>query len=82
MSRRLGITVVLLAIGVVIGLTLRPNVAADPPKEEKKEKPITIDEVRKRGVMGDLGHPLGTIVTIEGEAADDDYRKLRADLVS
>lgn len=70
MPRRIGIAVVLLALGVVIGATLRPNLAADPPKEEKKEKPIPIDEVRKRGVLGDLGHPLGTIVRIEGEAAD------------
>lgn len=80
MSRRIGITVVLLAVGVVIGMTLRPNIAADPPKEEKKEKPIPIDEVRKRGILGDLGHPLGTIVTIEGEVADDSFRKRKADL--
>lgn len=79
MPRRIALTFLLLAVGVVIGVTLRPNIAADPPKDEK-EKPIPIDELRKRGVLGDLGHPLGTIVTVEGEAADDDYRKLRADL--
>jgi hypothetical protein len=79
MPRRIGIAVLLLVVGVVIGVTLRPNIAAEPPKDEKKEKPIPINEVRKRGVLGDLGHPLGTIVTIEGEAADESYRKLKAD---
>lgn len=79
MPRRIALTFLLLAVGVVIGVTLRPNVAADPPKDEKKEKPIPIDEVRKRGVLGDLGHPLGTIVTVEGEVADDYYRKRKAD---
>lgn len=75
MPRRIGIAVLLLAVGVVIGVALRPNVAADPPKEEKKEKPIPIDEVRKRGVLGDLGYPLGTIVTIEGEVEEFDGLK-------
>ena len=70
MPRRIAFTFLLLAVGIVIGVMLRPNIAADPPKEEKKEKPIPIDEVRKRGVLGDLGHPLGTIVTVEGEATD------------
>ena len=79
MPRRLGLAVVLLALGVVIGVTLRPNLAADPPKEEKKEKPIPIDEVRKRGVLGALGHPLGTIVTVEGEAFDGDETKWKWD---
>lgn len=79
MPRRIGIAFLLLAVGVVIGVTLRPNIAADPPKEEKKEKPIPIDEVRKRGVLGELGHPLGTIVTVEGEAADENFRKWKAD---
>lgn len=67
MPRRLGIAVVLLALGVVIGATLRPNLAADPPKEEKKEKPIPIMDVWTRGILGQLGHPLGTVVRIEGE---------------
>jgi hypothetical protein len=79
MPRRIAFTFLLLAVGIVIGVMLRPNIAADPPKEEKKEKPIPIDEVRKRGILGDLGHPLGTIVTVEGEAADDYYRKRKAD---
>jgi hypothetical protein len=68
MPRRIVVAFVLLAVGVVIGVTLRPNIAADPPKDEKKEKPIPIEEVRKRGVLGELGHPLGTIVRIEGLA--------------
>ena len=68
--RRIGLAFLLLVAGVLVGVSLRPNLAADPPKEkeeEKKEKPIPIDEVRKRGILGDLGHPLGTIVRVEGE---------------
>ena len=82
MPRRIGLVVLLLAVGVFVGVSLRPNLAADPPKEkeeEKKEKPIPIDDVRKRGILGDLGHKFGTIVTVEGEVADDYYRKLKKD---
>jgi hypothetical protein len=80
MPHRITFAFLFLAVGVLIGFSLRPNVAADQPKEEKKDKPIPIEEVRKRGVLGQLGHPLGTIVTVEGEAADEDYRRLKADM--
>ncbi len=80
MPRRITLAFLLLAAGVVVGVSLRPNLAADPPKEEvKKEKPIPIDEVRKRGILGDLGHEFGTIVTVEGEVADGDYTKKKID---
>ena len=83
MPRRIGLAFLLLAAGVVVGVSLRPNVAADPPKEkekeEPKEKPIPIDDVRTRSILGDLGYKFGTIVTVEGEVADDYYRKRKAD---
>jgi hypothetical protein len=43
-------------------------------------KSITVSELNQLQVIGLLGHPLGTIVTIEGVVADDSYRIMRADL--
>ncbi|HKB40057.1 MAG TPA: hypothetical protein VKD72_26715, partial [Gemmataceae bacterium] len=35
--------------------------------------------MNKRQVLGSLGKPLGTLVTVEGVAANDDYRQLKID---
>jgi hypothetical protein len=78
MPRRIALAFLLLAVGVIIGVTLRPNLAAEPPKEEKKEKPITLDELSRRGVEGQLGQTLGTVVTIEGEVVDGSYTGKKA----
>jgi hypothetical protein len=42
MHRHIGTAFVLLALGIGIGATPRPNIAADPPKNEKIEKPIPL----------------------------------------
>jgi hypothetical protein len=43
------------------------------------EKPIRAGELNTRGVLGDLGHPLGTVVTVEGVVADENYRMRKED---
>jgi len=43
------------------------------------DKSIPLADLRDRPVMGSLGHPLGTIVVIEGEVADESYTNLKED---
>lgn len=42
--------------------------------------PIQAIELSERPVIGDLGHPLGKIVTIEGVVADGDFTRKKADV--
>jgi hypothetical protein len=48
-------------------------------RQLKPEKSIPLADLHDRPVVGSLGHPLGTIVTIEGEVADGSYTNLRKD---
>ncbi|MHC9543455.1 MAG: hypothetical protein AB9903_28425 [Vulcanimicrobiota bacterium] len=43
------------------------------------EKTITLSELNKSRIIGYLGRPLGSIVTIEGTVVDDCYRKMKSD---
>lgn len=36
------------------------------PVTNSDQGPILIDEINSRGVLGRLGHPLGTVLTVEG----------------
>jgi hypothetical protein len=48
-------------------------------RQLKPEKSIPLADLHDRPVVGSLGHPLGTIVTVEGEVADGSYTKLKKD---
>lgn len=43
------------------------------------EKMITLSELNKSRIIGCLGRPLGSVVTIEGIVVDDYYRKMKSD---
>jgi len=45
----------------------------------KQAKSITVSELSKLQVIGALGQALGKIIVIEGVAADEYYRKMKAD---
>ena len=65
----------------VIGLamTLSGSSESSLQKARDDSKPLTIAEVNRRKVIGELGHPLGTVVTIEGQAADETYTREKSD---
>ena len=52
-------------------------VAAQSPRNAPPADPLTIDEINQRGVMGRLGHPLGTIVRVTGRTVDGDQLRLK-----
>jgi hypothetical protein len=51
--------------------------SADKPPELAKAIPVSV--LNDRQVIGRLGHPLGTIVVVEGVVADGSYTKAKAD---
>jgi hypothetical protein len=44
-----------------------------------KEKAIRVSDLSGLNVIGTLGKPLGTVVTVEGVVAPDDERRLKSD---
>jgi hypothetical protein len=56
----------LVAIGLVIVATAWLSAADEPQRTE----PINCTELNERPVIGMLGQPLGTVVTIEGDVVD------------
>ena len=44
-----------------------------------KEKTLTVADLNQSAVIGSLGKPLGTLVTVEGVVVGDDYRRLKSD---
>lgn len=43
------------------------------------DKTITYAELNTHKIIGSLGHPLGTVLTIEGVVVPDDYRRMKGD---
>jgi hypothetical protein len=59
-----------------LAITALPHMAAnDPPVQQQAPAvapapPISLDDIRQRGIQGRLGHRLGTIITIQGEVVN------------
>ena len=51
--------------------------SADTPPEPAK--PIPVSDLQDHQVIGRLGHPLGTIIVVEGVVADGSYTKAKGD---
>jgi hypothetical protein len=64
---------------LVLGICPLCDSGVSAQKTKNNPTPITVDQLGRRKVTGKLGHPLGAIVTIEGQAADDTYTREKAD---
>lgn len=47
--------------------------------DDGETEPIPISEIERRGVLGQLGHPLGTKLTVEGTVFDGDTSGLKGE---
>lgn len=59
-------------LAIALGAALA--VAATQAKEGERKPPISLQDLRDRGVAGHLGVPLGTIATIVGQVVKNDSR--------
>lgn len=60
-----------------------PDARAEAPKGAVRSAAhtrLSVATLRSAKVVGDLGVPLGTLVTVEGEILPDDARRTKADL--
>lgn len=73
-NRAAAVSAAAVAAAVLVGFG--PTRADKPPE---KRKPIPVAELEAAGVLGRLGQPLGTVVTIEGVVADEKYERPKID---
>lgn len=67
------VAVALAWVLAIVLLTRVAGVAKDPPAA-KPEEPVTLKDIRERGVAGKLGPRLGTIVEVSGEVVGNTSR--------
>src|SRR5438067_230573 len=60
---------------------LLPFLSTKEERERAEQKPISLSELHQRRVLGELGHPLGEVLTIEGIAisGEEERQKRLAD---
>jgi len=73
----IGATAPIMAVAITFLIPGGMSIADKPPE---KKKSITVAELREMKVVGSLDHSFGEIVTIEGVAAGEDYRRSKGDL--
>ena len=69
----------LLILSLLPADAIWPVAATQGQPARSNIKPIHISQLNRRKVIGSLGHPLGTVVTVEGIAADESYTRRKAD---
>jgi hypothetical protein len=76
MPRQIRTVAPIVAVAVA---TLCPTATTVADKPPEPVRPITLAELSERQILGSLGHPLGTLLTVEGVVADGTYTKLKYD---
>ena len=66
-------------IGAVAPLLLFCEQSFAQEKVDTKRARISTDELRRATIIGDLGEPIGTLVTVEGRYQDMTFTRLKAD---
>lgn len=66
-------------ICTMVAIAVAAQQAALSKEPDENGLQITADELRNATIIGDLGVPLGTVVTVEGKYQDMTYTKRKAD---